>query len=194
MALSPGLRVGPYEVVGSLGAGGMGEVYRARDLNLGRDVAIKVLPPGLARDLESGRETRLTSGVGEYTHPALSADGRQLIGTVLDSRQSLRRVTIQFDSPPRVEDVTDRRGGSGEFDPAWSPDGHQLVFRSSRTGNRNLWVMRTGSAAPAPLTAHVSPQRRYLVQARERCGSSTSQAPRPTASFSTCRRAFSLAD
>ena len=44
MALSAGRRLGPYEIVAPLGAGGMGEVYRARDPRLGRDVAIKVLP------------------------------------------------------------------------------------------------------------------------------------------------------
>ena len=46
MALAPGARLGAYEVVALLGAGGMGEVYRARDPRLGRDVAIKVLRPG----------------------------------------------------------------------------------------------------------------------------------------------------
>ena len=44
--------MGPYEIVAPLGAGGMGEVYRARDTKLGRDVAIKVLPPAFAEDAE----------------------------------------------------------------------------------------------------------------------------------------------
>ncbi|MGH9255495.1 MAG: protein kinase domain-containing protein [Vicinamibacterales bacterium] len=52
MALAPGARLGAYEVVALIGAGGMGEVYRARDPRLGRDVAIKVLPAGLASDPE----------------------------------------------------------------------------------------------------------------------------------------------
>ena len=47
MTLAAGTKLGPYEVLGPLGAGGMGEVYRARDTRLGRDVPVKVLPPGL---------------------------------------------------------------------------------------------------------------------------------------------------
>src|SRR6187401_1282315 len=50
MSLSPGVRVGSYEIVSAIGAGGMGEVYRARDTKLNRDVAIKVLPDLLALD------------------------------------------------------------------------------------------------------------------------------------------------
>ena len=50
MALAPGTRFGPYEVVGPIGAGGMGEVWRARDTRLDREVAIKILPWGLAAD------------------------------------------------------------------------------------------------------------------------------------------------
>jgi serine/threonine protein kinase len=50
--LTAGTRLGPYEISAALGAGGMGEVYRARDARLGRDVAIKVLPDGVATEPE----------------------------------------------------------------------------------------------------------------------------------------------
>ena len=50
MGLTAGQRVGGYEVLSSLGAGGMGEVYRARDTKLDRDVALKILPESLASD------------------------------------------------------------------------------------------------------------------------------------------------
>jgi serine/threonine protein kinase len=52
MSLSPGVRLGPYEVTAALGAGGMGEVYRARDTRLGRDVAIKILSSGVGANPE----------------------------------------------------------------------------------------------------------------------------------------------
>jgi len=52
MALSAGSRLGAYEILSALGAGGMDEVYRARDTKLGRDVAVKVLPEALAFDAD----------------------------------------------------------------------------------------------------------------------------------------------
>jgi serine/threonine protein kinase len=53
MPLSTGTRLGPYEIQGAIGAGGMGEVYRASDTRLDRTVAIKVLPPNVAFDAQS---------------------------------------------------------------------------------------------------------------------------------------------
>ena len=53
MPLEPGARLGTYQIVAPLGSGGMGEVYRARDPRLGRDIAIKVLPPQFAHDPDS---------------------------------------------------------------------------------------------------------------------------------------------
>ena len=50
MSLAPGVRLGPYEILAPLGAGGMGEVFRATDTKLGRQVAIKVLPSATASD------------------------------------------------------------------------------------------------------------------------------------------------
>jgi serine/threonine protein kinase len=52
MSLASGTRIGPYEVAGPLGAGGMGEVYRATDTKLKRQVAINILPPSLAADAD----------------------------------------------------------------------------------------------------------------------------------------------
>ena len=56
MALPSGTKLGPYEIVASLGAGGMGEVYRARDTRLDREVAVKVLPANLSSDPGSKAE------------------------------------------------------------------------------------------------------------------------------------------
>ncbi|MGH9364670.1 MAG: protein kinase domain-containing protein [Thermoanaerobaculia bacterium] len=70
MTISPGTRLGPYEVLAPIGAGGMGEVYRARDPKLKRDVAIKVLPESLAQDPDAlSRFEREAYAVAALSHP-----------------------------------------------------------------------------------------------------------------------------
>src|SRR5262245_12797996 len=73
MPLASGSRLGPYEIVAPLGAGGMGEVYRARDARLHRDVAIKVLPEPLAADPDRlARFEREAQVLASLNHPHIA--------------------------------------------------------------------------------------------------------------------------
>src|SRR4249919_2388642 len=74
MGLSIGQHVGPYEVVDRLGAGGMGEVYRARDRRLQRNAALKILPEAVARDNDRlARFTREAQTLAALNHPNIAA-------------------------------------------------------------------------------------------------------------------------
>ena len=88
MSLTPGARIGPYEIVAAVGAGGMGEVYRARDTKLGREVAIKVLPAALTRDpdrlVRFAREAQVLASlnhpnIGSIYHVEETAEGPALV-------------------------------------------------------------------------------------------------------------------
>src|SRR6186997_173437 len=70
MTVTAGTRLGSYDIVGPIGAGGMGEVYRAHDARLGRDVAITVLPSSLTADPASlARFEREARAIGALNHP-----------------------------------------------------------------------------------------------------------------------------
>ena len=101
MPLSPGARLGPYDVVGLLGVGGMGEVYRAHDSRLGRDVAIKVVRAGDAEHADSLlRFEREARAVAALDHPNILAvhdvgvhDGRPYLVSELLEGETLRAAT-----------------------------------------------------------------------------------------------------
>ena len=95
MALTAGTKLGPYEIVAPLGAGGMGEVYRARDTKLGRDVALKLLPPLFTANADRvarfEREARLLASIN---HPHIGAIyGFEDAGNVRPWCSSWSRVT-----------------------------------------------------------------------------------------------------
>src|SRR6266705_3292392 len=70
MTIAAGTRLGPYEIIAPLGAGGMGEVYRARDTRLGRDVAVKVLPSSFSADADRLRRFEQEAcAAGALNHP-----------------------------------------------------------------------------------------------------------------------------
>src|SRR5580700_9832756 len=74
MGLRIGTQLGPYEIVAAIGAGGMGEVYQAHDIKLGRDVAIKVLPEAFASDPERlARFKREAQVLASLNHPHIGA-------------------------------------------------------------------------------------------------------------------------
>src|SRR5215467_1846467 len=73
MTLATGSRLGPYEILGQIGAGGMGEVYRAKDPRLGREVAIKVLPASLSADADRLRRfEQEAKAAGVLNHPNIT--------------------------------------------------------------------------------------------------------------------------
>src|SRR5215467_7937031 len=100
MTLATGTKLGPYEILAQLGAGGMGEVYRAKDPRLGREVAIKVLPPSFAQDADRlKRFEQEARAAGVLNHPNITAvydfgtnpsDGSPYIVTELLEGETLR--------------------------------------------------------------------------------------------------------
>jgi hypothetical protein len=127
--LSPGVRLGPYEVTAQIGAGGMGEVYRAHDTHLDRDVAINVLPATLAHDSERAarleREARL---LATLNHPNIAA----VYG--LEKSASARALVMELVEGPTL---ADRITGVGDIHvvsdgggtrPRWRADGRELFY------------------------------------------------------------------
>jgi eukaryotic-like serine/threonine-protein kinase len=99
MAIQPGSHVGPYKILSAIGAGGMGEVYRARDAKLGRDIALKVLPEACAQDAERmacfQREAQVLASLN---HPNIAS----LYG--LEDSDSVRALVMELVEGPTLAD------------------------------------------------------------------------------------------
>jgi serine/threonine-protein kinase len=134
MTLSTGTRLGAYEILGSLGAGGMGEVYRARDTKLNRDVAIKVLPDALAGDPERlARFEREAQMLAALNHPHIA----QIYG--LERREGPERREGQ-------EGREGREGSASSFIVMELVDGLTLAELIGGTG-----LGASGKPRPVPL-------------------------------------------
>ena len=126
MPLAPGTRLGPYEIVAPLGAGGMGEVYRARDTRSARDVAIKALPQAFAADPERlARFRREAQTLASLNHPNIAAiygleevDGAPYLvlelveGETLAARLARGALTLREGARARRPDRGRDRGGA----------------------------------------------------------------------------------
>src|SRR6266540_3449944 len=100
MPLTTGSRLGSYEIVGALGAGGMGEVYRARDTRLNRDVALKILPDAFATDPDRvARFRREATTLASLNHPNIAhihgledTNGIALVMELVDGEDLSQRI------------------------------------------------------------------------------------------------------
>src|SRR5579883_1578565 len=172
MSLAPGTKFGPYEIVAPLGAGGMGEVYRARDTRLGRDVALKLLPDPANRD----RFELEAKAVAALNHPNIMAVfdvGDNYFVSELVDGDSLRKLDpmplrkateiaaqiadglaaahaagiVHRDLKPENIMVT-RQGRSAAIERSRRDPGHQQNRSRRRHGNRRLHVAGAGARAP----------------------------------------------
>jgi serine/threonine protein kinase len=126
MALSGGTRLGPYEILSILGAGGMGEVYRARDTKLGRDVALKVLPEAFAHDAK--RMTRLEREAhvpASLNHPNIATihgleetnNIRALVMELVEGPTLAERITAGAMAPDEALPIAKQIAGSTNCSP-----------------------------------------------------------------------------
>ncbi|MBI3400162.1 MAG: protein kinase [Acidobacteria bacterium] len=131
MSLHPGLRVGPYDVVAPLGAGAMGEVFRAHDTRLKRDVALKVLPLTAVSDSDRrSRFDREAQVLASLNHPNIA----QVFG--VEENDGTRTVQVTTD---------------GGLNPMWPPGGREI----RRTGDLQRRNRRTRGASVLSVIARM---------------------------------------
>jgi serine/threonine protein kinase len=150
MAFSAGSSLGSYEIIALLGAGGMGEVYRAKDTKLGRDVALKILPATFTNDPERVASFRREAQVlASLNHPHIGqiygleeANGTQFLVLELVDGESLERTTVA----ERAEMGRPTRSAAGV-----SSDNSFDSFAAARTDHERNHQSRAPQAVGAGL-------------------------------------------
>jgi eukaryotic-like serine/threonine-protein kinase len=173
MTVAAGTRLGAYEVLGALGAGGMGEVYRARDTRLDRDVAIKILPGIFADDpdrlMRFEREAKTLASLNHPHIAQISPDGRTVV-YVSEARGRSDLYSLRVGGRNAVLLTADSEHDN--YAPAFSPDGDRIAFRSERDGGGIFVMEATGESvrriADFGFDPRWSPDGAELVVADER--------------------------
>jgi hypothetical protein len=153
MALPPNIRFGPYTLAGSIGAGGMGEVYRATDTNLKREVAIKVLPESFAQDADRlarfQREAEVLASLNHVNIATIHGLERSENITALVMElvegptlaERLEQGPIPVDEALSIEDNKVQISNAGGMKPLWSRDGSELFYLQPGSGTPSLMAV-----------------------------------------------------
>ena len=180
MSLAAGTRVGPYEVVSPLGAGGMGEVYKARDTRLDRLVALKILAPALASDAEfKSRFAREARAISALKHPHICVlydigSDRDIDYLVLEHLEG-QTLAERLRDEPRGLKLPDALGiALGIADALAAAHSHGIVHRDLKPGN----VMLT-AGGPKLLDFGLAKQGRWHRRRRRRPAHSGGKRHRP---------------
>jgi serine/threonine protein kinase len=145
MSLTAGARLGPYEILAAIGAGGMGEVYRARDTRLNRDVAIKILPDLFAADADRvARFQREAQVLASLNHPHIA----QIYG-IEDASAGARALVLELVDGPTLADVIAGRAvdQSNELSRGTAPSESE-AWRAAGVATAPQRGSRVGDPAP----------------------------------------------
>ncbi len=156
--LRSGTRIGHYEIVGSLGAGGMGEVYRARNARLNRDAAIKILPDTFATDRDRvARFTREAQTLAALNHPNIAhvygLEDAPPAGSAASDRDGPQDLFLKSVVDPSPEQSFYRSDVLFKNADGWSADDQWIVLRSDAAKTQqDIWLLpATGKDPATPL-------------------------------------------